>query len=80
MNTQEFIQKIEDGDFETFQYGRRADFVVKDESGQAWMIEGVYYNDDDIVCDAVYDIKTSNMKPVKADPAFGIVGYKKSED
>lgn len=80
MNTQEFIQKIEDGDFETFQYGRHADFVVKDENSQAWMIEGVDYNDEDIICDAVYDIKTSNKKPVKADPVFGIVGYKKSED
>ena len=73
MNTKEFIKKIEDCDFETFQCGRKAAFVVKDDAGQAWMIAGIHYNDDNIVPDAIYDIKESNLQPVKAEPVFGIV-------
>lgn len=82
MNREEFIEKIKDCDFETFHVdGRHADFVVQDDSGQAWMIEQADYFEEDICATACAYIQDNKWaKPVKAFPVYGLCGYELRPD
>nr|DAY72130.1 MAG TPA: hypothetical protein [Caudoviricetes sp.] len=79
MNVQQFIEKLHSGDFEYFRRETTADFVVKDETGQAWMIDCIDFDEEDIVPAAIYDIQACGWEPFKVSPVFGIVGYKRLE-
>ena len=89
MNKKEFIEKLEAGDFEYFVRERTADFVVKDDSGQAWKIDCLDFDEEDIVPAAIYAIEHYGnivpaaiyaiehygSEPFKVKPVFGVVGY-----
>lgn len=75
MNKKEFIEKLDADDFEYFVRESTADFVVKDENGQAWMIDRIDFDEEDIVPVAIYDIQACGCEPFKVKPVFGVVGY-----
>lgn len=75
MNKKEFIEKLEAGDFEYFVRERTADFVVKDDSGQAWKIDCLDFDEEDIVPTAICAIEHYGSEPFKVKPVFGVVGY-----
>lgn len=75
MNREEFIQKLNECDFDEFVDGSRADFVVQDDNGQAWMIERVPYDPENIVPEAIEHIEDCKLNPVRAKQFDGLVGY-----
>lgn len=78
MNTKEFIRKIKNGDIEDFYHENGVDLVAKDSSGQAWLIEDVDYDNYYFVQTTCEYIEDHNLIPVKAEPVYGIVRYKKA--
>lgn len=79
MDVQQFIEKLHAGEFDYCRRETTADFVVHDETGQAWMIDCIELDEEEIVPAAVFEIQADGRKPFKVSPVFGIVGYKRLE-